>query len=161
MKSFVSVVVAGMFLFALPAFAETGGSADTNMEILAQKLKADKKLLVANNLELTDAESKDFWPLYDMYQKDLQLVNERLRKTISDYADAYTQGKGSISDDTAKQLLKEAILVEEKEVVLKREYADKIGKVLPATKTARYIQIENKIRAVIKMELARQIPLVY
>jgi len=161
MNSFVRVVVAGMFLFALPAFAETGGSADTNMEILAQKLKADKKLLVANNLELTDAESKDFWPLYDMYQKDLQLVNERLRKTISDYADAYTQGKGSISDDTAKQLLKEAILVEEKEVVLKREYADKIGKVLPATKTARYIQIENKIRAVIKMELARQIPLVY
>ena len=78
MKSFVRLVVAGMFLFALPAFAETGGSADTNMEILAQKLKADKKLLVANNLELTDAESKGFWPLYDMYQKDLQLVNERL-----------------------------------------------------------------------------------
>ena len=46
-------------------------------------------------------------------------------------------------------------------MVLKREYADKIGKVLPATKTARYIQIENKIRAVIKMELAKQIPLVY
>jgi hypothetical protein len=150
-----------MFLFALPAFAETGGSADTSMEILAQKLKADKKLLVANNLELTDAESKGFWPLYDMYQKDLQLVNERLRKTISDYADAYTQGKGSISNDTAKKLLKETILVEEKEVVLKREYADKIGKVLPATKTARYIQIENKIRAIIKMELAKQIPLVY
>jgi hypothetical protein len=161
MKSFVRVVVAGMFLFAVPAFAQTGASADTNMEILMQKLKADKKLLVANNMELTDAESKAFWPLYDSYQMDLQQVNEQLGKIISEYADAYNQGKGTISNDKAKKLIHEAISVEEQEVKLKRTYADKIGKVLPAAKTARYIQIENKIRAVIKMELARQIPLVY
>ncbi len=161
MKSVVRVIVAGMFLCAVPAFAETASSADTNMQILVQKLKADKKLLVAGNLELTDAESKSFWPLYDMYQKDLQQVNERLGKTISEYAEAYNQGKGTIANDTAKKLLNEAIVVEEKEVVLKREYADKIGKVLPAAKTARYIQIENKIRAIIKFELAQQIPLVY
>jgi parvulin-like peptidyl-prolyl isomerase len=150
-----------MFLFAVPAFAQTAGSADTNMEILVQKLKADKKLLVASNMELTDAESKGFWPLYDAYQKDLQQVNERLGKTISDFADAHNQGKGSISNDIAKKLLNEAISVEEQEVKLKRAYAEKIGKVLPAAKTARYIQIENKIRAVIKIELAKQIPLVY
>jgi len=161
MKSVVRVIVAGMFLCAVPAFAETASSADTNMQILVQKLKADKKLLVAGNLELTDAESKAFWPLYDMYQKDLQQVNERLGKTISEYAEAYNQGKGTIANDTAKKLLNEAIVVEEKEVVLKREYADKIGKVLPTAKTARYIQIENKIRAIIKFELAQQIPLVY
>ena len=161
MKSVVRVIVAGMFLCAVPAFAETASSADTNMEILVQKLKADKKLLVANNMELTDAESKGFWPLYDAYQKDLQQVNERLGKTISDFADAHNQGKGSISNDIAKKLLNEAISVEEQEVKLKRTYADKIGNVLPAAKTARYIQIENKIRALIKFELARQIPLVY
>ena len=126
MKSVVRVIVAGMFLCAVPAFAETASSADTNMQILVQKLKADKKLLVAGNLELTDAESKGFWPLYDMYQKDLQQVNERLGKTISEYAEAYNQGKGTIANDTAKKLLNDVIVVEEKEVVLKREYADKI-----------------------------------
>ena len=161
MKSVVRVIVAGMFLCAVPAFAETASSADTNMQILVQKLKADKKLLVAGNLELTDAESKSFWPLYDMYQKDLQIVNERLGKTISEYAEAYNQGKGSISNDTAKKLLNEVISIEEQEVKLKRANADKIGKVLSASKTARYIQIENKIRAIIKFELAQQIPLVY
>jgi len=55
----------------------------------------------------------------------------------------------------------EAMSVEEQEVKLKRAYAEKVGKVLPAAKTARYIQIENKIRAVIKFQLAQQIPLVY
>jgi hypothetical protein len=161
MKSVVHIIMAGMILFAVPAFAQTAGSADTNMEILMQKIKADKKLLVANNMGLTDAEGKGFWPLYEAYQKDLQQINEQLGKTIAVYADAYNQGKGSISDDTAKKLLDEVVSVEEQEVKLKRSYADKVGKVLPAAKTARYIQIENKIRAVIKFELARQIPLVY
>lgn len=160
MKSVVGIIIAGMLLFTVPAFAQTAASADTNMEIFMEKLKADKKLLVAGNMELTDSESKGFWPLYESYQKDLQQINERLGKTIASYAEAYNQGKGSISNDTAKKLLDEAISVEEQEVKLKRTYADKIGKVLPAAKTARYIQIENKIRAVIKFELARQIPLV-
>jgi hypothetical protein len=152
----------GAILFAVPAFAQTEGSADTtNMQILMDKVKADKKLLVASNMDLTDAEAKSFWPLYEAYQKDLQQVNERIGKTIATYAEAYNQGKGTISNDTAKKLLHEAISVEEQEVKLKRANAEKVGKVLPAAKTARYIQIENKIRAVIKFELARQIPLVY
>lgn len=161
MKSFMRVIVAGMVLFAVPAFAETGGTADTNMEILKQKLKADKKLLVAGNMELTDEEGKKFWPLYDGYQKELEQINQQLGKTIAEYADEYVKGKGSIPNDKAKKLINEAISVEEQEVKLKRTYAEKIGKVLPATKTARYIQIENKIRAIIKIELAQQIPLVY
>ena len=161
MKSVLHMMIAGMTLLAVPAFAQTDGSADTNMQILMDKVKADKKLLVASNMDLTDAESKNFWPLYEAYQKDLQQINERLGKTIASYAEAYNQGKGSISNDTAKKLLDEAISAEEQEVKLKRTYADKIGKVLPAAKTARYIQIENKIRAVIKVQLAQQIPLVY
>lgn len=163
MTSVVRSIIVGMMLLAGPAFAqaEGGSSADANMEILAQKVKADKKLLVASNMPLTDAESKAFWPLYEAYQMDLHQINEQLGKTISAYADAYNQGKGTISNDTAKKLLDEAISVEEREVKLKRTYAEKIGKVLPAAKTARYIQIENKIRAVIKIELAQRIPLVY
>ena len=94
MKSIVHMVLAGMMLVAVPAFAQTEGSADTNMEILMQKLKADKKLLVASNMDLTDAETKGFWPLYDAYQKDLQQMNERLGKLINEYAEAYNQGKG-------------------------------------------------------------------
>ena len=168
MKSFVRVIVAGMVLCAVPAFAQTTGSADTNaastdtnMQILMDKLKADKKLLVASNMDLTDAEAKSFWPLYEAYQKDLQQINEKLGKTIATYAEAFNQGKGTISNDTAKKLLHEVISVEEQEVKLKRANAEKVGKVLPAAKTARYIQIETKIRALIKFELAKQIPLVY
>jgi Spy/CpxP family protein refolding chaperone len=172
MRQIAMFLLAATMLVAAPAIAQEAGgtpataagtdtTADTNMQILIQKIKADKKLLVASNMDLTDAEGKKFWPLYDAYQKELMQLNQRLAKTIKEYADAYNEGKGTISNETAKKLLHEALSVEEAEVKIKRAAADKIGKVLSATKTARYIQIENKIRAVVKMELAQQIPLVY
>jgi hypothetical protein len=131
-----------------------------NMEILKEKVKADKKLLVAANMNLTDAEAMTFWPLYDGYQKELEQINQRMLTTIKSYADAYNAGKGEISNDQAQKLLGEALVVEGSEVMLRQSYAAKLSKVLPATKVVRYLQIENKIRALVKFELAAQIPLV-
>jgi hypothetical protein len=141
---------------AAPALAQTAGTA--NMEILRQKIKADKKLVVAENLKLTDAESTAFWPVYDAYQKDLQAINQRLTAAVLAYADAYN--KGPVTNDVAKKLLDEALAIDEAEVKLKSTAVPKILAVLPATKAARYIQIENKIRAVVRYELAAGIPLV-
>ena len=148
------VIVAGL---AIPAMAQTTG-ATTNMEILRQKIKGDKKLIVAENLKLTDAEGATFWPVYDAYQKDLQQINQRLSAVIVAYADAYN--KGPVTNDVAKKLLDEALAVDDAEAKMKGSYAPKILAALPATKAARYIQIENKIRAAIRYELAAGIPLV-
>ena len=141
---------------AAPAMAQTAGT--TNMDILRQKIKADKKLVVAENLKLTDAEGAAFWPVYDAYQKDLQAINQRMTAAILAYADAYN--KGPVTNEVAKKLLDEAVAIDEAEVKLKSSAVPKILAVLPATKAARYIQIENKIRAVVRYELAANIPLV-
>jgi hypothetical protein len=111
-------------------------------------------------MNLTDAEAKNFWPLYDGYQKELEQINQRLLTTVKGYADAYNAGKGEISNDQAKKLLGEALAVEGSELELRQSYAAKLGKVLPATKVVRYLQLESKIRAIVKFELAAQIPLV-
>jgi hypothetical protein len=135
-------------------------AAQMNMDILKEKIKADKKLVVAANMNLNDAEAKNFWPLYDGYQKELEQINQRLLTTVKGYADAYNAGKGEISNDQAKKLLGEALAVEGSELELRQSYAAKLGKVLPATKVVRYLQLESKIRAIVKFELAAQIPLV-
>ena len=130
--------------------------ADT-MQLLKEKVKADKKLVVAVNVGLTETEAKEFWPIYDGYQKDLEAINQRLGALIQSYAAEYRGN--TLTDPKAEKLLAEAIAIEDSEVVLKKLYVPKLSKVLPAKKVARYIQIENKIRAVLKYELARQIPL--
>jgi len=161
MQVFTPVLLTAAVLLATPAFAENAAptASGTNAEILMQKIKADKKLLVASNMELTDAEAKNFWPLYDAYQKELESINRNLGGTIKEYADAFN--KGPVANDTAKKLMNEALSVQESELKVRRTYAEKIGKVLSASKTARYIQIETKIRSIINAELASQIPLVY
>jgi hypothetical protein len=161
MRALTAALFSATVFLASPVLAQdtSNSSADTNMEILMQKIKADKKLLVASNMDLSDAEAKNFWPLYEAYQKDLHKINDQMLHAIKDYAEAFN--KGPIPNDTAKRLLNEALSVQQSEVKLKQTYAEKIGKVLPASKTARYIQIENKIRAIINFELARQIPLAY
>jgi len=147
-------IVALATLIVLPAGAQTA----SDMQILAQKIKADKKLVVAANMQLTEAEAKGFWPVYDAYQKDLQGINQRVGGAIKNYAAAYN--KGPVSDETAKKLINEAIAIEDAEVKLKASYVPRLEKVIPGMKVARYIQIENKIRAIIKYELAANIPLV-
>ena len=141
---------------AAPALAQTTSTA--NMEILRQKIKADKKLVVAHNLTLTDAEGAAFWPVYDSYQKDLQQANQRLMTVVQSYADAYN--KGPVANDTAKKLLDEVLAADDAEAKLRTSMAHKVLAVLPATKAARYIQIESKVRALIRYELAANIPLV-
>ncbi|MGH7252104.1 MAG: hypothetical protein ACREIK_09675 [Nitrospiraceae bacterium] len=156
MKSLPLFVLAATAVLATPVMAQE--AANANMEIFMQKVKADKKLLVATNMELTDAEAKGFWPLYESYQKELTQVNQQLGNVIKEYADAYN--KGPVPNDKAKKLLNDALAVEEAELKLKRSYAERMGKVLTATKVARYIQIENKIRAGVRFGLAAAIPLV-
>jgi hypothetical protein len=129
-----------------------------NMQILREKIKADKKLLVATNMELTESEAKGFWPIYDQYQKDLQKINRRIVAVLESYADDYRAK--SLTDAKAKKLIDEALAIERAEADLKSTYAPKLIKVLPVTKVARYLQIENKIRAVVKYDIASGVPLV-
>ncbi|MBZ0167937.1 hypothetical protein MELA_00957 [Candidatus Methylomirabilis lanthanidiphila] len=141
---------------AMPATAQEKGT--STMEILRQKVQTDKRLLVAANMDLTGPQEKAFWPLYDAYQKDLEQIDKRLARVIAHYADAYNQG--AVSNETAKKLLDEALAVEEAEVALKRSYVPQLEQVLPEAKVARYLQLETKIRALVRFELADKIPLV-
>ncbi len=156
---FALVLVFGLVLLAAaPAAAQTSPSSTTNMEILAQKLKADKKLVVAEAMGLTDAEAKGFWPIYDAYQADLQKINNRLKTGIENYAKDYNAG--TMTDAKAADLTKEMIAIDEGLTSLKKTYVEKLNGVIPAVKIARYVQIENKIRALVNYQLADGIPLV-
>jgi hypothetical protein len=157
MKMLLWSLLVACALVATPAYTQDK-SADMNMQILRDKLRADKKMIVAANMQLTDAEAKTFWPVYDAYQEDLQAINVRMGNGILAYADAY--GAKTLNDDLAKKLIDESVTIEEAEAKLRKDYAAKLMGALPATKAARYLQIESKIRAAVRYEIAANIPLV-
>ena len=159
-------------ILVVPAFAELeapsfdeGNSATSDMERLAksigvidQGMDEDKRLMFVDNMNLTGTEAKEFWPIYEAYQKELNQINKRLANIIDIYALEYR--KDGLSNNTAKKLLNEYLAIELAEVKLKQLYVPRFEKVLLPIKVARYIQLETKIHAVLYYELAGRIPLV-
>jgi predicted outer membrane protein len=157
MTAFVTTALILAVAFnSFPVIAQDRPTDD--MQILREKVRADKKLVVAINMDLTESEAKGFWPIYESYQKDLEGINQRLAKLIINYAQEYNAK--TLSDEKAQKLTDEMLTIEAAEVSLRKSYAPKLGKILPARKVARYLQIENKIRAIVKYELAAGVPLV-
>jgi len=149
----VVIVLCILFLCIVPVCAQDK-PADTN-QLVREKIQADKKLLVAENMQLSEAEAKVFWPVYESYQKDLGKIVERTKKLIEDYAKNYQ----TMTDATAKKLVNEMIVIENERLKLRKTYLPKFRKVLSEKKVARYYQLENKIHAVVSYELAKIIPL--
>ena len=127
-----------------------------NMEIVKEKIRTDKKLFIATNMQLTEAEAKTFWPVYEAYQVELAKLREREGKLIKDFAANYE----TMSDDVAKKLLDDSLAIDSSHQKLRQSYLAKFRGVLPDKKVARYYQLESKINAVVEYELARNIPLV-
>lgn len=127
-----------------------------NMQIVRDKIKADKKLFVAEAMDLTESEAKTFWLVYDNYQKDLSKLNDRTIRMIQDYANNYQ----SMTNEAAKKLTDEFLTIKAEQQKLMVSYLPQFRKVLPETKVARYYQVENKVSAVVNYELAMNIPLV-
>lgn len=127
-----------------------------NMEIFREKLRADKKVVVASVLDLTEGEAKAFWPVYNAYQSDMISHYDKLLKLLDTYAKAYD----TMTDETATTLLKQYLELEREHVALLRSYLPRFEKVLPPRKVARLYQLENKARALVNYDLARNIPLV-
>jgi hypothetical protein len=129
-----------------------------NMDILREKIAADKKLIIAENLILTESQAAAFWPIYEAYQNDLGALNQRIGALIENYATAYNAG--NVQDVKADELVEEFLAIEEAQLDLKQNYAERLDGVIPAVERARYLQMEQKIRALIDYDMAANIPLV-
>jgi hypothetical protein len=153
---YVSMLAALLVSFlVVPLAAQTEKPAD-NMNIVREALRANKKALVADNMQLTESEATAFWPVYEEYQKEMTAIGDRTVKLIQDYAATYEK----MTDAAAGKLLKEMMSIQGDRAKVQEKYLPKFEKVLPMTKVACFYQIENKIRAVVDYDLASQIPLV-
>jgi hypothetical protein len=151
----IAAVMAAVLALIVGQAVSQDEGADT-MQILLEKIRADKKLLVSVNMNLTDAEAKAFWPVYDKYQEALGKLVDRSIKLIDEYHTHYQD----MSEKSAKKLIDDHLAIEADRQNLRQAYLPMFSKALPYKKVARYYQIENKIQAVVNYELARGIPLV-
>ena len=153
-----TALATALLLSLLPVLGAAQEPPANNMQAEHEKLKADKRTIVAQYMNLSDAEAQNFWPVYDEYQNALQQIDQRLLNLLQTYAADYRTN--SLTDDKAKTLLDEWIAIDTDDAQRRATYAPKVLKVLPPKKAARYLQIENEYRIMMRYDLATTVPLV-
>lgn len=140
---------------ALHAAPPSGdATAEADLSILLSAIRANRKALVAINLQLTDDEAAKFWPVYDRYQKEINELGDRLVGLIEEYTASFSD----LTNDKAMKIVGDYLEIEADRVKVKQSYVEEFAKSLPGRKVARFYQIENKMDAVIRYHAARAIP---
>jgi len=156
MKRILATLALAAAMTAAPAFAQDNNAAGVaELAQLRTAAQKDKRALVAQTLDLTAAEAKKFWPIYDAYQADLANY-QRQRNTA---LEVVAMQDKPMSNPYAKNLANELLGIEEQEIKSRRKMHNAVMKALPPKKAAQYLQIEQKLRAAQAYEIAVAFPL--
>jgi Spy/CpxP family protein refolding chaperone len=153
MRKLLTAVCATLAFVLSPASAQT----TEDPALLLAKIQADKKGVVQKSLSLTPEEAKKFWPLYDKFQRELDVPHREYSLAVRDYIAA----EKSMSDANATRLARAVLAASVTEAKMREKHFKEASKVLPGVKAARYMQIENKIQAIQRYETAKAIPLAH
>jgi len=129
--------------------------ADETIELKKKIYVDQKKLVVMENVEITDHEADKFWPVFEKYQQELFENGRQIGKVINSYASLYQNMK----DEEALELIDGYQEVTKQRVETLNKYAKALKGVLPGKKVFRCMQIEYKLEAIARNELAKEIPL--
>ena len=142
-------------LLALTAQRATAQTATDEFEVVRSVLKTDRKVVIAEAMQLTEAESTAFWPLYREYRADMDKLGDGIVKLVLQYADVYP----NVPEDRAGKMLKDYLALEKDLVKVRAKYLKKLAKVLPKSKVLRFAQLENRLDLVLRLRMASVVPL--
>ena len=157
-RLFLAASLACMLSGAVVQAADTGAADAPQAKpgVLLDTVRANRKALVAVNLELSPEQADKFWPLYDRYQKEINAIGDRVIAIVEDYTASFRD----LPDDKALQLMERYLAAEAERLQVRRAYLGEFTKILPGRTVARFYQIENKMDAILRYDLAATIPVV-
>jgi hypothetical protein len=150
-------IVVALLLAAAPAFAQEGADVGAKIRETQALVAKEFRQILREEMMLTEAESKEFWPLYERYSAEKRVINEPYFAGLIEYVDRYYNG--DLNDEHAERLMSTYFDVHQAILRKREEYVKKFGKVMSSVKVMRFFQLENKVQAEINAALAVTIPL--
>ena len=138
------------------AEAQPNSINDKDVEMLRANLRANRKELMARNMNLTADEATKFWPIFDQYRKEAIKPNDERWALIKEYAANYN----TMTDAQAQDYMKRATAVDQQLLAMRLSYVPVFEKVISAKKTALWYQIDRHIDLMINLQLSSMIPVV-
>jgi Spy/CpxP family protein refolding chaperone len=128
---------------------------DDFIELLRKDVRSQKKQIIAENMDLSDAEAEKFWPVYDRYAAELSRIYDTKIALLNDYAENYS----SMTGEQAENYIRKRAEVEQSIMQLRLKYVPAFRKVLSGRETALFYQLDWRLGLAIDVELV-QVPLI-
>jgi Spy/CpxP family protein refolding chaperone len=125
------------------------------IELLRKDIRSQKKQIIAENMDLSDAEAEKFWPVYDQYAAELSRIYDTKIALLNDYAENYS----SMTGEQAENYIRKRAEVEQSIMQLRLKYMPAFRKVLSGRETALFYQLDWRLGLAIDVELV-QVPLI-
>ena len=126
------------FAFVLPAFSQQ------MRDKVEEKVKIQRIAFITQRLSLTETEAQQFWPVFNEFTEKLQQIRKKQKpdKPFDELSDADVEKMiaGQFDQDT-------------REIDLKKEYFQKLKKVISVKKIAKLYKAEKDFRG----ELVKQL----
>ena len=129
---------------------------EDDIKLLRADLRSDKKQIIAQNLQLSDAQAEKFWPIYDAYSKELAKLGDERQSIFQSYVKNYN----TLSDAQSDELTKRMLAVDASAASLRQQWAPKFRNVLSGKQTGLFLQIDRRISLLIEIQVASVVPLV-
>ncbi len=130
-------------------------NSDDFIELLRKDVRSQKKQIIAENMDLSDAEAEKFWPVYDQYAAELSRIYDTKLALLNDYAENYS----SMTGEQAENYIRKRAEVEQSIMRLRLKYMPAFRKVLSGRETALFYQLDWRLGLAIDVELV-QVPLI-
>jgi len=130
---------------------------DEDIALLRRDLRAMKMQVIGQNMSLSEEEGQKFWPIYNHYVKDLQLVNDKKYGLLKQYAEMWA----TMSDQDALIYVRNWLETDGQAQALRLKYVPVVSQVLPGRKAATFFQLDRRLNMMIDLQLFSQIPLAH
>ncbi len=135
--------------------AAQDGDMEATFEMVRSFMENERETMIEEELRLTDTEAEGFWPIYEAYRAEIDVLQDRYAGVIAEYAENY----GALSEETAQQIIDDYFEIENGLLAVREAYVDRFTDVLSIQKLARFYQMENRIDNIADLALMREIPL--
>ena len=149
-----TMLFAALALVAAPAAAQNDPAAKY-LELLRGDVRAEKIEILTAALDLTEAQSQAFWPIYRQYDTELAAIGDKRITMVKQFVATYDV----MTDEEAGTFARKWMALQKERMALREKYFGKIAKATSNKIAARFLQVENAIGMLIDLEIAAEAPL--
>ena len=132
-------------------------SIDEVLEAVRQDLQETRAGIIGKNVTLTAEQAAKFWPLYDAYQKEQNVIMDQQLRGIQQYIERFD----SLDDAAALGLITSHLDRDAQMSALRKKWLPAFQKALNTKLAVRVMQIDRRLGLAQQIQFTAKIPLAH